>query len=168
VIDTIGAAFDTVLYVRSGATELACNDDLDPPTVRQSRVSLSLQAGQMIAIVVDGFAAESGAFVLRINGNCPQLGHDDPRDLGSPSSLSLSGTTGSCASFLAGGAPCSSGGDDAPDAVFLYTAPFAGDFAIDTIGSGYDTLLAVRQQSCAGTPLGCNDDIDPPANGSRR
>src|SRR5262245_3394095 len=45
VIDTIGSAFDTVLYVRAGVTELSCNDDIAPPDVRQSRVSLALAQG---------------------------------------------------------------------------------------------------------------------------
>src|SRR5262249_20745220 len=65
---------------------------------------------------------------------------------------------------LAGAEGCANSGDNAPDAVFLYTAPFAGDFLIDTIGSGYDTQLSVRQQSCAGMELGCSDDIDPQSN----
>jgi hypothetical protein len=147
----------------SAANEL-CNDDLDPPIVLASRISIALTQGQMVTIVIDGSGSESGMFVLRINGNCPQLGHDDPRDLGSPAALSVSGTTATCASFLAGGESCADGGDNAPDAVFLYTAPFAGDFAIDTIGSGYDTQLAVRVLSCTGPELACNDDIDPPTN----
>src|SRR5215468_7582594 len=88
VIDTIGSAFDTVLYVRDGSSEL-CNDDIDPSVVLQSRLSIALAEGQMVTIVVDGFGTDSGAFVLRINGNCPQIGHDDPRDLGSPTSLTL-------------------------------------------------------------------------------
>jgi hypothetical protein len=95
--------------------------------------------------------------------SCPARPRRSARS-GQPAALSVSGTTATCASFLAGGESCADGGDNAPDAVFLYTAPFAGDFAIDTIGSGYDTQLAVRALSCTGPELACNDDIDPPTN----
>ena len=67
-IDTAGSAFDTVLYVRSttcSGAELACNDDSGG--TRQSRVTLTLAAGQRIVIVVDGYGAASGSFNLHIN-----------------------------------------------------------------------------------------------------
>jgi hypothetical protein len=38
VIDTMGSAFDTVLYVRDGITDL-CNDDIDRSVVPQSRLT---------------------------------------------------------------------------------------------------------------------------------
>lgn len=46
-----------------------------------------------------------------------------------------------------------------PDAVYAWTAPFAGPFTFDTMGSGFDTVLTVRSGSCTGTALACNDDI---------
>ncbi|MBP1689411.1 MAG: putative secreted protein, partial [Deltaproteobacteria bacterium] len=162
VIDTSGSAFDTVLYVRNnGGTELACNDDNPLDGTRQSRVTLDLAAGQLAVIIVDGFSAESGNFVLRINGNCPQLAHNDPRDLGSALAVSVNGSTAICASFLAGTASCGDG-TNAPDATFLYTASVAGIYVMSTEGSGFDTLLSVRAGSCAGSELACNDDIPPP------
>lgn len=167
-IDTIGSAFDTVLYVRDfGGGELACNDDITPGSETQSRLSVHLSAGQMISVIVDGFATASGQYTLRINGNCPQLGRNDPRDLGGALAVSVSGTT-TCATFSVGGATCGMGGDNAPDATFLYTAPAAGTYTIDTTDSGFDTILYVRNGSCAAAELGCNDDIDPGVSSQSR
>jgi hypothetical protein len=167
-IDTIGSELDTVLYVRNvGGAELGCNDDIAPGSDVQSRLFLHLAVGEMITIIVDGFATHSGTFTLRINGNCPQKGRNDPRDLGSPLSISVGGTT-TCGTFSVGGASCGNGGDNAPDVTFLYTAPVAGEYAIDTIGSSFDTLLYVRSGSCAGLELGCSDDIAPSTNKQSR
>lgn len=70
VIDTYGSAFDTILYVLSGscsASQLACDDDDLTSGVLQSKLTLSLNAGQIIVIVVDGFGGENGTFNLHIN-----------------------------------------------------------------------------------------------------
>jgi uncharacterized protein YkwD len=59
--DTLDTAFDTALAVLDGdcfATELACNDD-DGGGV-QSRVGLTLEAGQVVTIVVDGVDGGEG------------------------------------------------------------------------------------------------------------
>jgi len=49
---------------------------------------------------------------------------------------------------------------DAPagDAAFLWEAPWDGTFAAHTTGSDFDTVLSVRDTSCAGSELACNDD----------
>lgn len=162
--DTIGSSFDTVLYVREfGGAELGCNDDI-APGVLESRLRLDLTQGESVTIVVDGLA--SGNFVLRINGNCPLSGRGDPRELPAALSFAVTGTT-RCGSFLSGGASCGDGGDNAADSVFLYTAPAGGTYVIDTVGSSYDTLLAIRADGCSGPTLACNDDISPQQQQSR-
>ena len=50
------------------------------------------------------------------------------------------------------------GGDMSPEAVFEWVAPMAGTYTIDTHGSAYDTVLYVRDGSCTGSELDCNDD----------
>ncbi len=160
-IDTIGSEFDTVLYLRDGlGAELACNDDATPDGAPQSRVKLFLQAEQTVEIVVDGKESQSGNFTLRINPTCPAPFLGDPRDLVSPPSTLVSGST-TCAADSVGGATCGSGGTGTPDATFVYTAPYTGTFVISTEGSAFDTLLYVRLGTCAGTELACNDDIEP-------
>ncbi len=164
VVDTIGSEIDTVLYIRNDTgTELGCNDDVTPGSVTQSRLTLSLAAGQMVTIVVDGFSTETGNFTLRINGNCPLPFRNDPRDLGNALSTTVSGTT-TCGTFGFGGASCGGGGDNAPDATFIYTAPVAGSYLLSTEGSTFDTLLSARLGTCNGTELACNDDIEPLSN----
>ena len=55
-----------------------------------------------------------------------------------------------------GGEPA--GGRNARDAFFTWTAPFDGSFTFDTLGSGYDTLLAILDGNCEGDEIACNDD----------
>ena len=65
--DTIGSTFDTILTVLTGCsgTSLGCNDD-EGPGMYQSRVSVSLTAGQAIVIVVDGYGTEVGSYLLHV------------------------------------------------------------------------------------------------------
>jgi hypothetical protein len=65
-INTIGSAYDTMLYVRDGCggAELACNDDA---VGLQSRVNVTLAAGQAIIIYVDGFGSDRGPYDLNIS-----------------------------------------------------------------------------------------------------
>jgi hypothetical protein len=68
-IDTVGSAFDTILYVRRGTCtgpELACNDDAVGVA---SAVTVFLNAGETVIIVVDGFGGESGSFDLHVTGS---------------------------------------------------------------------------------------------------
>jgi len=68
VVDSAGSQFDTILVVRDGdcnGRELACDDDGGSGVT--SRLTVTLSAGQTIAIIVDGFENGSGAFGLNIN-----------------------------------------------------------------------------------------------------
>lgn len=163
--DTVGSAFDTVLYLRNAeGTQLDCNDDIQPGVNAQSRVSLILTESQAVTIFVDGFESQSGAFVLRINADCPLPFRSDARDLGSSLNVSINGTT-TCAANLVGNATCggdaNNGGSAAGDAVFVYSAPSDGTYTISTTGSNFDTILYVRLGICSGNEIGCNDDIAP-------
>ena len=84
---------------------------------------------------------------------CPQV------DLGSTLPTSYSGTTVG-AQNLVGGASCGAGGNNAPDASFRFTAPASGTYRIDTAGSAFDTVLYVRNGTCGGAQLACNDDAN--------
>jgi hypothetical protein len=69
-IDGLETPFDTLLYVRRDGScvgaELACNDNAGAGVV-QSRVGLTLERGEEIAIIVDGSGGERGDFLLRIS-----------------------------------------------------------------------------------------------------
>ncbi|XYH99070.1 MXAN_6577-like cysteine-rich protein [Sorangium sp. So ce1128] len=67
IISTVGSTFDTVLHVHTGGcggTTLSCNDDGGGSGT--SRLTLTLTAGQVITIVVDGYGGVSGDFTLNI------------------------------------------------------------------------------------------------------
>jgi hypothetical protein len=45
-----------------------------------------------------------------------------------------------------------------PDVVYTWTPTSSGTVQIDTIGSGFDTVLQVYTGGCAGTSVACDDD----------
>jgi hypothetical protein len=45
----------------------------------------------------------------------------------------------------------------APDDAFVWTAPAAGRYTFDTLGSSFDTIIEVREYN-TNASLGCNDD----------
>jgi hypothetical protein len=69
--------------------------------------------------------------------------------------------------LVPGAASCGDGGIVAPDRSFLFRAPAAGCYRIDTLDTGglarpFDTLLYVRSgDSCAGAEIACNDNAAP-------
>lgn len=158
---TNGSAFDTVLYVLDGEAcggpELACDDDGGEST--QSQVTVPLSEGQSVVVVVDGYDSESGAFTLSTSAQTAD--GCDASDLAGALPLTESGpTTG------ASNEEGSCGGDGAPELVFAWTAPQAGTYTIHTTGSDFDTLLYVRDGSCIGEELGCDDDGGPSTQSS--
>jgi hypothetical protein len=69
--DTLGSAFDTVLYAHTvdcGGAELICNDDDFMSGTSQSKFAISLLTGQSIAIFVDGNFGDLGNYVLNVSG----------------------------------------------------------------------------------------------------
>jgi hypothetical protein len=64
-IDTVGSNYDTVLYVLDGCggNEITCNDDFFGV---QSQVTVTAQAGVPLLVVVDGYGANAGDYVLTI------------------------------------------------------------------------------------------------------
>jgi hypothetical protein len=67
IIDTMGSSYDTVLHVLGGSCAgptLACDDDGGGGA--SSVVSLFLNAGQSVTIIVDGFGSSSGSYLLHV------------------------------------------------------------------------------------------------------
>jgi hypothetical protein len=67
--DTVGADYDTVISIWTGSTGnfalVACNDDINPGVIRQSRASFSVLAGVTYRIMITGYYAEdSGTLVF--------------------------------------------------------------------------------------------------------
>jgi hypothetical protein len=73
VFDTTGSSYDTVLYLLGPACEAlpnirdTCSDDAESSTTGASSVSLRMDQGQRVSIVVDSAASDAqGDFVLNI------------------------------------------------------------------------------------------------------
>ncbi|WP_437297600.1 MXAN_6577-like cysteine-rich protein [Sorangium sp. So ce426] len=152
-LDTVGSTFDTAIGVLGATTcaQLACNDDM-ATGVAHARVRAILEAGQEVLIVVTGFDGGEGDFTLNMTKadlpKCPGWAIDAPL----PTTL-----TGNTEHF--GDAIRSTcGGADSPDASYSFTAPAAGKYVFDTFGSGFNTILELRDGACDGGVLTCSDD----------
>jgi len=165
IIDTIGSAFDTVLYVRDGScggSQLACSDDIDPANL-QSRVTVDLTAGQTIIIFVDGYMGASGTFNLNIalippNDNC-----FTPEAITSTPFTQTLDTANATVSEDDPIQSCSSHSDQVGtnSVWYSFTAPADGIVNVDTAGSTYDTVLTANTGECGLSTevvYGCNDD----------
>lgn len=148
--DTLGAAFNTVLYVLDGpacnAPETACNDDylFD----QGSALSVPLEANETVIVVVDGTFAQEGAYTLGINqldGTCPDA------DLGNALPAVASDSTATADN--AGSGSC--GGLTGNDVSYTWTAPADGFYTFDTTGSDFPAVVYVRDGDCGGPELDC-------------
>ncbi|MEM6290673.1 MAG: hypothetical protein AAGA54_05385 [Myxococcota bacterium] len=157
---TNGSSFDTVLYVLDASCagpELACDDDGGDSV--QSSISLALDGGQTVIVVVDGYNANDGAFSLSVDGQTADSCEVTPLAGNVP--VSTTGTTSGVSQHEG-----SCGGGSAPESAFSWVAPQAGTYTIGTAGSDFDTVLHVRDGSCIGPELDCDDDGGPSTQSS--
>lgn len=159
VFDTFGSSFNTVLHVHDatcGGPSLGCNDNTPVPgSPLQSRVTMSLAAAQTVVVVIDGSGTSTGDYTLNVNqftgtGTCANvidLGSTVPQTVSGSTLLQPNSATPSC--FPASG----------NDLVYRFTAPAAGGYNIDTVGSTFDTVLHVHNgEACTDAELACNDN----------
>lgn len=185
VFDTLGTVYNTVLYARDincAGPQLACNDNIGTGTGaarNASRITLELERGQTIALVVDAAGAEAvGDWVLNIgsgelcddridndgdsavdcadpdcaaNVACTSLGC--PNDaIGSAVGLGVYGGTTVGGDFNNEG---SCGGRDSEDVTLSYTAATNASYTFSTNGSAFPTRLYLLDE-CGGDELACN------------
>jgi hypothetical protein len=180
---TTATTYDTVVYVRQGTcssgTEFGCNDDTTGCGTttdvanphRGSRVTPAVTAGQTYFIVVDGYNGLSGDFRLAITPPVPGTTTTTTTTTSTTTTTvspcvnptvipaeggTFTGTT-SGASALTG--TCGTSGVS-PERVFRWTAPRSGTATLRTCGTStnYDTVVYVRQGTCTGSEVACNDD----------
>jgi subtilisin family serine protease len=168
---TFGSDFDTTLAVYTGSavdalTEVASNDNF---IISQSYVAFEATAGITYYIAVDGFATAAGQLVLTHAFTVlpsPPANDDfeNALDLGSDSTStggSNAGATGEAGepNHAANSTPLAS-------AWWLWTPLVSGSVTISTVGSDFDTTLAVYTGGsvAALTEIASNDDIDYPVN----
>jgi hypothetical protein len=151
---TEGSDFDTVLYVRDGdclGYELACNDDAGPATAT-SEASISLQAGQLVLVFVDGFGGASGNFSLHVTGSdlpaCPET------DLGMSLPVSTAGSTVGAAE-----APQDACGNHGAARSFRFSAPSDGFYLVSAEAATSASAVTVLDGDCSGAVLGCGAGV---------
>jgi len=159
-IETTGSAFDTGLSVYTGTdlsslTLVAENDDL-APGIKQSRVQFTADQQRHYLIAVDGFGGQAGD--LNLFWNAGDNNNFNQR-------LPLSGLAGQATSSNTfankeAGEPNHAGQAGGASMWWKWTAPVAGSFTFDTVGSSFDTLLGIYTGDLLAslTPVASDDD----------
>jgi hypothetical protein len=167
-IDTVGSSFDTIIGVYVGSalnrlTNVACNDDIQPG-VLQSRLSFLAGAGTTYYVQVGGFNAAFGTLAVNFTAPPPPANDIFASAIALPAGTTRAVTFG--ASTEPGepttvDATCGpSGGVIGRTVWYTLTPTSNGIVTLDTIGSDFDTVLAVYTGSAVNalTRLACNDD----------
>ena len=155
--DTWGSGFDTTLAVYTGSslgelTEVASNNDSTGTT---SAVTINAVAGTTYSIAVDGYNGAVGGLSLSWfpwNDNFAEA-------------FVLTGAVGSVSGLNVGtskepGEPNHAGDAGGRSVWYRWTAPATGRYHLDTLGSSFDTLLAIYTGSTVSglTVVASNDD----------
>lgn len=136
VLDTKGSAFDTVLYANGDqctGDELACNNNLSSLS-SASEIVARFEAGQHVAVVIDGNAGSKGAAVLNAaRVSCPNVDLDESA---LPSTF------------------VDEGGDQTES--FRFTAPANGFYSFRAQTGTEVTLDLLSGPRCGGDLIGAN------------
>jgi hypothetical protein len=144
MINTVGSDFDTLLAVYTGGsvnalTLIAQNDDIVPTVQRQSQVTFNAISNTTYRIAVDGWNGEVGGIFLNVN---------PPINDAFANCTTISGAAGSINGHNIGatkepGELAHAENIGGHSVWYCWTAPTNGVWTFDTIGSDFDTLLAV-------------------------
>ena len=160
-----GAAGRTTLDLTAGDTVTIIVDGEDPPDSGEYTLSIiEMEAGRCTDGEDNDGDGDVDCFDLdcATDAACEFVGCAEA-DLGTELGAIASGDltefpyayTAGCG-VASGDQPA--GGQNAPDVFYTWTAPFAGTFTFDTLGSDFDTLLAILDGDCGGDEFACNDD----------
>lgn len=163
-VDTLGTSFDSVLGVYtgtsvSGLTLVGANDDVDGATV-QSAVRFAATVGSTYYFVVDGFGGGQGALQVNLDTSAPDNDNfADRTSLGSSVEVSLAAS--SLGATEEQDEPQHAGTPALATVWWTWTAPANLEIEVDTLGSTFDTVLAVYTGSVVGalTPVASNSDV---------
>ncbi|HXI50624.1 MAG TPA: S8 family serine peptidase, partial [Candidatus Saccharimonadales bacterium] len=144
-IDTTGSAFDTLLAVYTGGAVnslslIAQNDDANGGL--NSQVTFNAVAGTTYQIAVDGYAGSAGWIQLNLAGPTPPPNDDfvNAYIVRNPV-MTLNGDNLNATKEP--GEPNHAGDTGGRSVWWVWTARASGPATLDTIGSSFDTLLAV-------------------------
>lgn len=150
VITTAGSDFDTLLAVYTGTTVssltlVAANDQdfTDPMGGDASRVKFDALTGTTYHIVVDGFSGASGSIVLSI-GPPPRPANDNFSDSTTLDGSDLTAAGSNVDATKEVDEPDHAGEPGGHSVWWNWTPPFAGSATVATLGSDFDTVLAVH------------------------
>lgn len=158
--NTNGSSFDTLLYIKSGSctgTEIACDDDNGTGTY-DSAFTVPLATGSY-TVFVDGYdSMEYGTYTLNVGTFTPTAVVTGNDACSSAYSITAAGTYAgdNLSATDSGDGSCVTG--TGADVWFTFTLSGASTVTLETTGSTYDTVLYVRQDSCSGTEVDCDDD----------
>ena len=181
-IDSSASGFDTLLAVYSGSTladlvAVAANDDIYSQSTllrTQSQVFLNVTNGTNYFIAVDGFkgggAAATGAVSMQMTFGAsvfPAPSNDlfaNAIAISLPANTLMTAYGSNAAAGFEGGEPTTNSFNPRATVWFKFSVTAAGTVTIDTLNSGFDTLLDMRTGASVGAstavPGGSNDDAD--------
>jgi lysyl oxidase len=159
-ITTEGSNFDTMLaayrFVGGNLTLEAANDDVVLTVVKYSEIRFNTQAGTEYRIAVDGWHGEQGSIVL----NMDTPGNDD-----FAACQTISGAPGSLSGHNIGatreaGEPTHGATFGTHSVWYCWTAPRTATVEWSTIGSDFDTTLAIYRGTAVNqlTPVASDND----------
>ena len=147
-ITTSGSSFDTLLAVYTGnavdaLTEVVSNDEASE-TDSTSEVSFTPVLGQVYRIAVDGYYGDTGVVYMHLfYSSSEQATNDNFADrviLTGTNIVTWGNNRGTSREV---GEPNHGGFTGGRSTWWSWTAPFSGPVTISTVGSTFDTLLAV-------------------------
>lgn len=157
-----GGGFPAVIAVYAsnvtGLVPLACSADDAQGGRARSRVSFDVREGVQYLFQVGGLAGATGSAKLKVScEGCPE--NNPFLDAFRLSSTPASATQTTLGASAQPGEPTPCGMRDAT-VWYEWTAPGGGAVTLDTLGSGFDTVLAVHVGNALEslTLVACNDD----------
>lgn len=143
-VTTIGSDFDTLLAVYTGSSVsslnlIASNDDIVLYEYKQSRLTFNAISGVTYRIAVDGWQGENGRVIINFN---------PPPNDAFTNGIALNSPSGTMSSYNIGATKepnelAHAGNIGGHSVWYHWTAPASGQVRYDTMGSSFDTLLAV-------------------------
>ncbi|MDB6149846.1 MAG: peptidase and in kexin sedolisin [Chthoniobacter sp.] len=162
-LTTEGSGFNTLLGVYTGSAvgslNLVASNDNASGGVTWSSVSFTAVEGMTYRIAVDGFGGATGDIVL--NGDGPSsVPNDDFLDRLPLNGASFAQTGSSTEATKEPGEPNHASNRGGRSVWWTWTAPASGPVTVKTLGSSFDTLLAIYTGSSLGglTSIISNDD----------
>jgi hypothetical protein len=174
LVHTTGSTFDTILTVYSGSSLaslrlVAVNDDHG--SLQTSQAAFNAASGTAYRISVDGYNGASGNIQLTLTCRAEPISrpvNDDFSDRIQLRGPEISITTANFLSTREQLEPKHARQIGGASIWWSWTAPISGTAAISTLGSTFDTILALYTGSNLGglTEIASNDDAAPATSSS--